>query len=636
MNMKIKLTTLVVAAALSVLQMRAQCDTTGQKIIVSAQPATVLAGLSIQLVTELPATIPPVAAVRLSAYVDGQRATVLAYTSRSVDILLPASVGEGTHTAWFCIDDGPFGSASITVTTRKETLDTAIDKTDPDPRTNNGPRQDLSGAGRRPHDDGRRDYPNGGHGGSLPCSERHVIDGTFTRLADSISREWAGIPPMIGRFSHMYLDYCAEKGAMYLLNDWLLGTGSYKQNCYNVFEFTTGNGREQWKIKVTHDSVRPVIVVLNGADVTDDTTLVLGGGFGYGASPSDTTPHTIYEFGVKVSDGLFMLPYGGDPVEYKPATGVSLDCDESITTGYGLIYEPNIRSAHFSSTGVSTQQYERYIPTSGIIGLEIEPNIVTGECGGDSIRYRSGNGPMVTNRCNSRGVVDGIYTAEEWSGCTPVVGQYSNLYAQFCSGTLHILNDWIYATAMPNNATCYNLFELFTGNGREHWGIWVFQDAARKPRVFRNGVEVTEDTTIVKSGLAGWGGSPRLEAPHAMYEFQINAMEGGFSLQYADPGPASFCTTETSSADDEGSVIAPVMLQPQPYRQSDGPLTLTFLPVGATIDIIDVRSRTIYSTNVSTSNILTISFSQKLAAGRYTVRVITERTTQQLPLMVLP
>ncbi|MBK9183049.1 MAG: hypothetical protein IPM83_07990, partial [Ignavibacteria bacterium] len=191
--------------------------------------------------------------------------------------------------------------------------------------------------------------------------------------------------------------------------------------------------------------------------------------------------------------------------------------DESITTGYGLIYEPNIRSAHFLSNGVSTWQYERYIPTSGIIGLEIEPNIVTGECGGDSIRYRSGNGPMVTNLCNSRGVVDGIYTVEEWSGCTPVVGQYSNLYAQFCSGTLHILNDWIYATAMPNNATCYNLFELFTGNGREHWGIWVFQDAARKPRVFRNGVEVTGRHNHREVRTRRRGGSPRLEAPYAMY-----------------------------------------------------------------------------------------------------------------------
>ena len=78
------------------------------------------------------------------------------------------------------------------------------------------------------------------------------------------------------------------------------------------------------------------------------------------------------------------------------------------------------------------------------------------------------------------------------------------------------------------------------------------------------------------------------------------------------------------------------MLQPQPYRQSDGPLTLTYLPVGATIDIIDVRGKAIYSANVGAANVLTINFTQPLPAGRYTVRITNDRSTQQLPLMVLP
>jgi hypothetical protein len=224
-----------------------------------------------------------------------------------IHVLIPPDVPEGVYEIAICISDGPYATTDITVKGHRDTLDTDVDKSDPDPRTQNGKRKDLSDAGRRPQDFPPTSYPNGGHGGTLTCEDRHRIDGAFTRLSDG-SREWSGITPMVGRFSHLYLDYCAERKTMYLLNDWLIGTSSYERNCYNLFDFTTGNGAEHWRIKVTHDSANPVIVVLNGVDVTKDTSLVRGGGFGFGPSPSDTTPHTIYEFGVKVKDGLFIIP----------------------------------------------------------------------------------------------------------------------------------------------------------------------------------------------------------------------------------------------------------------------------------------------------------------------------------------
>lgn len=608
-----------------------QCDTTLRRIPVSVAPSSVRAGTAIQLLGD---DIPQVAPLRIQAFIDGAPTPIINATRGAVSIRVPNDAA-GEHTVWFCIDDGPTAVGTITVRAAQRELDTAIDRTDPDPRTNTGPRQDLSHVNRRPIRDDVRTYPGGGHGGTLPCTERHIIDGAFSTLSDG-TREWSGIPPMIGRFSHMYLDYCHTDSAMYLANDWLIGTGIYRDNCYNLFDFTTGNGKEHWRIKVTHDTVRPVIVVLNGVDVTDDSTRVIGGRFGIGTSPSDTTPHTIYEFGVRVTAGLFMLPNGSDPVEYRPATGVGLDCDQSIVEGYGNVQEPWIRSATFGSDGVSVRQDERYIPTGGVVGLETEPRIASGDVRGDTIVYRSGDGPRVTNICNGRGVVDGILTPEEWIGHRPINGVYSDLYAQYCGGRLQVLNDWVLADAMPDNASCYNLFDLFTGSGAEHWGIWVFQDRSRKPRVFRNGVEVTDDTTIVKAGKAGWGTSPRLAREHAMYEFEIVAMEGGFSLQYADPGPASFCSI-TSGANSDTTHHAIGIVQPQPWNPSMGPVTINGITGTCNIDLVDLRGSSIYATTLDAHGALVLDVPTTIASGHYTLRIrIDGKRVHQYPLIIHP
>jgi hypothetical protein len=331
-----------------------------------------------------------------------------------------------------------------------------------------------------------------------------------------------------------------------------------------------------------------------------------------------------------------MLPNGSDPVEYRPATGVGLDCDQSIVEGYGNVQEPWIRSAVFGDDGVSVRQDERYIPTGGVVGLETEPRIATGETRGDTIVYRSGNGPQVRNICNGRGVVDGILTPEEWIGHRPINGVYSDLYAQYCGGRLQVLNDWVLADAMPDNASCYNLFDLFTGSGAEHWGIWVFQDITRKPRVFRNGVEVTDDTTIVRAGKAGWGTSPRLAREHAMYEFEIVAMEGGFSLQYADPGPASFCSL-TSGANSDTTHDAIGVVQPQPWNPSMGPVTITGITGTCNVDLVDLRGSSIYATTLDAHGALVLDVPTTIASGHYTLRIrIDGKRVQQYPLIIHP
>jgi hypothetical protein len=209
---------------------------------------------------------------------------------------------------------------------------------------------------------------------------------------------------------------------------------------------------------------------------------------------------------------------------------------------------------------------------------------------------------------------------------------FSDLYAQYCNGTLHILNDWIYATQVPNSASCYNLFELYTGNGREHWGIWVWQDPERKPTVIRNGVDVSSDTTIVENGKAGWGSSARKEEPHAIYEFRIKTMEGGFALQYADPGPASFCTLATSVTQE--TATSSIYVYPNIVSRSESKITLHGVEEQSTIHIMDLQGRIVISTQTHESGPFAIQLPPTLSAGRYTIRISHPQSTTYLPLII--
>ncbi|MBU3680051.1 MAG: hypothetical protein FGM32_10680 [Candidatus Kapabacteria bacterium] len=623
---------LAVTAIIALVSANAQCPTSTSatfKVTIASRP--ILSGQPLVILPRSGETLPKAALVRMSARIDDVPASILSANDGMITVATSAQLSEGKHSVAICISDGPFATDSFDVEVHRDTLDGRVNKTDPDPSTQNGDRLDLSGGDRRPRDGTVNDYPNGGHGGTLNCIERHKIDGRFTQLRDG-SREWNGITPMVGRFSTLYLDYCAERKVMYLMNDWLIGSSQYNRSCYNLFDFTTGNGSEHWRIKVTHDSANPVIVVLNGKDVTKDTNLVIGGGYGYGPSPSDTTPHTIYEFAVVVSEGLFIIPTGSDPVQYIPSTVTSLECDDNGVEGWGLIREPSIRTANFGSDGVKTQQYERYIPQGGIIGLEKEPNDIAGNIEGGTVTYRSGSQATVTNPCSGVGVIDGMFSPGEWAGSKPASGLFSDLYAQYCNGELHILNDWIYATRVPNGESCYNLFELFTGNGREHWGIWVWQDSKRKPTVIRNGVDVSDDTTIVEAGKAGWGSSARMAEPHAIYEFRIKTMEGGFALQYADPGPASFCTVTTSVDDRLEQPHGRV--RPNVVSRSNPTFLIADVQPGSTIHIIDVQGRIIHSVSSVEASPQTITLPHHVGAGRYTIRIANVSGIAHLPLLI--
>ncbi|MFN5876443.1 MAG: hypothetical protein ACK45E_09210, partial [Ignavibacteria bacterium] len=151
----------------------------------------------------------------------------------------------------------------------------------------------------------------------------------------------------------------------------------------------------------------------------------------------------------------------------------------------------------------------------------------------------------------------------------------------------------------------------------------------RKPTVIRNGVDVSSDTTIVESGKAGWGSSSRKEEPHAIYEFRIKTMEGGFALQYADPGPASFCTLATSVTQETATSSSYVY--PNVISRSQSNLTVSDLLPGSVSHIMDLQGRIVISTQTHEAGPFSIQLPPTLSAGRYTIRISHPQSTTYLP-----
>ncbi len=560
---------------------------------------------------------------------DGHEMTtaVLSRSEEAIVFRVPPDASPGEHQIEAEFDDNQYAQAVLRVLERNPGYDERTDGTDPNPRTQYGPPVEV-GQNPRPLPPGPSGaHPPGGHYGIPPgvrCGELHVVDGQFTPDILPGRTEWDGIPPLTGRFSYLYIDYCPEEQRLYLLNDWCLGTGSYDAStCYNIFEFYTGGGREVWQVRIYHDTAKGTRVYRNGVDVTGDTTYFCGGAYGYGPSTLCPTPHTMYEFCLKVEPGGFFLPMVGDPVQ--PVTTSTVRCDEE---GYGLIREPFQYMLDLSPNGVQWRQYPRYIPLAEVAGLVKEPNTLAGTLRDSQAVYwwagerrswgipgTGSPGTPSTSRCNADArILDGTFSPGEWDGAEPARGRYSDLYAQYCNGILHVLNDWVLGTDEPDPNECYNLFEVFTANGTEHWGILVYHSKQRGIRVFLNGQDVTDDTTIVLGGAFGYGPSPRSLEPHTIYEFAIRASEGSWWLQLCDPGPTSSCRQVQSISSPPGTASAP--LDNLSAQTTDSELLITYrcIPgVPYTLLLVDAlgQARTL-STGVCESS------------ARHTARISTE------------
>ena len=109
----------------------------------------------------------------------------------------------------------------------------------------------------------------------------HVVDGDFS------GGEWAGVQPVSGMFTDLYLDWAAP--SLFAINDWRANEEGVRGDCYNRFDLCV-DGRPLYELRVHGDGHAE-------ARVGDRIVAAVSeGAAGFGPSPAFRTPHTIYEF----------------------------------------------------------------------------------------------------------------------------------------------------------------------------------------------------------------------------------------------------------------------------------------------------------------------------------------------------
>jgi hypothetical protein len=517
-----------------------------QTIAISVSPATAYAGDIVTLIPLNGAVFNTGIGRKHSISVGNIPATIKSESPSQIRFEIPFIGLHGSQLVKYSLDDGPSGQTSISIIPGKRDVQDLPSGSEPDPSKQYGKPIE---AGKNPKGLPRGPVvynPPGGHTNSpySNCNPMHVIDGAFSGKVAGGKYEWSDITPMKTRFSNIYVDYCAESGIMYFLNDWdWTSIEPDKSTCYAYFEMSSGNGEEKWEIRIYNDKNRGISVKRNGVEVSKSKDIVIGGAYSFSSSPLFDYKHTIYEYALKVKPGNFMIPVLSSPIQ---SLGPLVKCND---TGYALVKDPSYYHGIMNDTGIVLRKDERYVPLAGAAGLATEPMVIAGTLGRNGSSFGATGAVGSNPNCLSKHEVDGKFTrfpdsSKEWSQVKAARGRYSDLYADYCDGTLYILNDWVLGSEEPDKENCYNLFELTTGGGTQHWGIYVYHNIRKGIRVFLNGQDVSSDTSIVKGGKFGMDSSARDPKPHTIYEFAIKADEGAWKMFFCDPGPSSFCDND--------------------------------------------------------------------------------------------
>ena len=221
-----------------------------------------------------------------------------------------------------------------------------------------------------------------------------------------------------------------------------------------------------------------------------------------------------------------------------------------------------------------TYRRTRTLALIGLIGI-------AAACGEQDRRLWSKSGPDVLEpECPAAPTVDGRFTG--WPGdskcpeyvAAPAVGVYGDLYVRFQEGRVYVLNDWHLRDDAPTEPGWYNLFQLTTGNGAEHWVIRVYGDQTIE--VERNGESI--DVKHTAEGASGFHASPTNGTHHAIFEFSLPVMAGKATVSRHDPGPGGAASAEDALVEEPTMVTGILSAVGSSVRVTDEPVLWKLVP----------------------------------------------------------
>ncbi len=130
---------------------------------------------------------------------------------------------------------------------------------------------------------------------------KHTADGAFNDWTpEAKDYEWFDVKAARGMYSYFYADF--DGANLWLLNDWFFSGEKISPDCYNQFGVWTGNGRERWDIRAYGNKK---IEVRKNGELLDDKASGVEGGYSFGPSPNEASPHTLYELKIPATPGTW-------------------------------------------------------------------------------------------------------------------------------------------------------------------------------------------------------------------------------------------------------------------------------------------------------------------------------------------
>ena len=152
-----------------------------------------------------------------------------------------------------------------------------------------------------------------------PSCAQFTIDGQFTIEKDCV--EWALVQPCPSYHGTLYLGY--REGLLHILLDWWeYDAGPVPPDHYARFRILTGDGEEQWDVRIYGNG--SVQVILNGWEYGG----IIDAAVGFGPSPQTEEAHAIFEVGLPVMEGPMYVGIQGPrnpPSNGSPGSDLIMD-----------------------------------------------------------------------------------------------------------------------------------------------------------------------------------------------------------------------------------------------------------------------------------------------------------------------